>query len=105
MARPECRWHSLCMRVNLIIHANPASTPGKGAIPLSLTIRPACGLPGDYEYMTSSNALLDLLRKQTDLPTAVIQRFEGKLYESESARLLGVELSERTLTDIGYFFD
>jgi len=78
---------------------------GKGAIPLSLTIRPACGLPGDYQYLTDSSALLNMLRQQTDLPASVLHRFEGNMYSNTSARLLGVELSERLLTDIGYFID
>jgi hypothetical protein len=93
------------MRVNLITQFSAASTVGKGAIPLSLTIKPACGLPGDYEYLTDSSALLQLLRQRTDLPAAVIQRFSTKLYAYENARLLGVELSEGLLTDIGYFVD
>ena len=93
------------MRVNLITQSSAASFPGKGAIPVSLTIRPACGLPGDYLYGTTSASLLDMLRKNTDLPASVIQRFEGSIYTSDSARLLGVELSERILTDIGYFID
>jgi hypothetical protein len=93
------------MRVNLITQSAAASTPGKGAIPLSLTIKPACGLPGDYQYTTNSAALMQMLRQQTDLPAAVLQRFEGKLWDKLGARLLGVELSDRLLTDIGYFID
>jgi hypothetical protein len=93
------------MRVNLITHASAASFAGKGAIPLSLTIKPACGLPGDYEFATNSSALLQMLHERTDLPEAVIQRFSSSLYGTQSARLLGVELSERVLTDIGYFVD
>ena len=93
------------MRVNLITHASAASFTGKGAIPLSLTIKPACGLPGDFEYATNSRALLEMLHERTDLPEAVIQRFSSTLYDSQSARLLGVELSERVLTEIGYFID
>jgi hypothetical protein len=93
------------MRVNLITQSAAASTPGKGAIPLSLTIKPACGMPGDYEYCTTSAALMQMLRQQTDLPAAVLQRFEGNLWDKVGARLLGVELSERLLTDIGYFID
>ena len=76
-----------------------------GTIPLSLTIRPACGLPGDYEFTTDSAALLRLLRQQTELPNSVLERFEENMYSSPNARLLGVELSERVLTDIGYFVD
>jgi hypothetical protein len=93
------------MRVNLITQCPVTSVPGKGAIPLSLTIRPACGLPGDYEYQTDSSSLLAMLRQNTDLPASVIQRFEGNLFDSDSARLLGVDLSDRILTDIGYFID
>ncbi len=41
----------------------------------------------------------------TDLPSAVLNRFKGELYKSSQARLLGVSLSEQTLTEIGYFID
>jgi hypothetical protein len=93
------------MRVNLITQAYASSTPDKGAIPLSLTIQPACGLPGDYQYMTDSATLLQMVRQHTDLPNSVIKRFENDMYASVNARLLGVELSESLLTNIGYFID
>jgi hypothetical protein len=93
------------MRVNLITHTSGSPAPIQGSLPLSLTIKPACGLPGDYEYATDSAALIQLLRQQTDLPTAVLQRFEVNMWEKVGARLLGVELSDRLLTDIGYFID
>ena len=93
------------MRVNLITQPSVRPEPGAGTIPLSLTIRPACGLPGDYEYPTDSATLLELLRQQTDLPAHVIQHFEKSLRAQLSARLLGVELSDTVLTDIGYFID
>ena len=76
-----------------------------GAFRLSLTIRPACGVPGDYQFSTDSASLMQMLRKKTELSSTVIQRFEGELKSSPSARLLGVELSERVLTEIGYFID
>jgi hypothetical protein len=62
-------------------------------------------LPGDYEYATNSAELMQMLRQQTDLPAAVLQRFEVNLWDNVGARLLGVELSERVLTEIGYFVD
>jgi hypothetical protein len=93
------------MRVNLITQTSGSPFPGKGAIPLSLTIKPACGLPGDYEYATNSAELMQMLRQQTDLPNSVLQRFEVNMWDKVGARLLGVELSERVLTDIGYFID
>ena len=93
------------MRVNLITQCRAASFPGTQFIPLSLTIRPACGLPGDYEYLTDSSALLQMLRQHTDLPASVLHRFEGNMYGSGPASLFGVDLSERVLTNIGYFID
>lgn len=93
------------MRVNLITSPLGAPKSGAGSIPLSLTIKPACGLPGDYQYPTDSASLLRLLRQQTDLPSTVLQRFAGDLNTSVRARLLGVELSDTVLTEIGYFVD
>jgi hypothetical protein len=93
------------MRVNLNTRPADRSESNHGTIPLSLTIRPACGLPGDYECPTDSAALLRLLRRQTDLSDTILQRFEQNLRTGLGARLLGVELSERVLTEIGYFID
>jgi hypothetical protein len=93
------------MRVNLITQPSNDWKSSPGTIPLSLTIRPACGLPGDYECPTDSAALLRLLRQQTDLPSHVLERFEKNLRAAVSAKLLGVELSERVLTNMGYFID
>jgi hypothetical protein len=91
------------MRMNLLTHAS--GTPDSGTIPLSLTLRPACGLPGDYEFPTDSASLLRMLRAQTDLPSTVLQRFEEELRAGYQPKLLGVELSEQVLTNIGYFID
>jgi hypothetical protein len=93
------------MRVNLITRPSDRSQPTKGAIPLMLTISPACGLPGDYECPADSAGLVRMLRQQTDLPLQVIQRFEDNLYSLRGAQLLGVELSDRILTNLGYFID
>ncbi len=93
------------MRVNLITQPAGPVRAGAMSIPVSLTIRPACGLPGDYVYPTDSAALLRMLNLKTDLPSSVIKRFQGDIYTQPQARLLGVELSDRVLTDIGYFVD
>jgi hypothetical protein len=93
------------MRVNLITRPSDRSESSSRTIPLSLTIRPACGLPGDYECPTDSTALLRLLRRQTDLPAYVLERFEEDLRTPLGARLLSVELNDSVLTDIGYFID
>jgi hypothetical protein len=93
------------MRVNLITQPSNRSESIAGTIPLSLTIRSACSLPGDYQYQTDSEALMRLLRQETNLPASALERFEHKSGAPIGARLLGVELGERILTDIGYFID
>jgi hypothetical protein len=93
------------MRVNLITRPSGHFETGTRTIPLSLTIRPACGLPGDYEYPTDSDVLLRMLREQTELPASVLERFEQNLRAPLGARLLGVDLGDTVLTKIGYFID
>lgn len=93
------------MRVNLSTRPDDHSASQTGKMPLTLTIRPACGLPGDYERPMDGEALLRLLRQQTDLPGYILEGFEKKLRIANGARLQGVELSDRVLTDIGYFID
>ena len=93
------------MRVNLITRPSDRSESSTGTIPLSLTIRPTCGLPGDYDCQTDSKALLRLLRLQTDLPAYTLERFEKGLRTQIGARLMGVELNDTVLTQIGYFID
>ena len=75
------------------------------SVPVSLLIKPACGLPGDYSYATDSQALLTMLKQQTDLPTPVLDRFMSDLRCAPMARLRAVELDERVLRKIGYFVD
>jgi hypothetical protein len=88
------------MRVNLIAQPFRGSKSSNGKVPLSLTIRPACSLPGEYQFPTDSEALMLLLRQKTDLAAPVLERFEGKLCAPVGARPLGVELSEHVLTEI-----
>jgi hypothetical protein len=100
------KWvHAARMRVNLTTHRSDQGESGIGAIPISLTIRPACGLPGDYDYPTDSATLLRLLRSKTDLPDYVLRNFEASLHSPTGGRLMGVELSDGVLTQIGYFID
>jgi hypothetical protein len=93
------------MRVNLIAEPYGPAQSGIGKIPLSLTIRPACGFPGEYQFPIESEVLMRMLRQKTNLRATVLARFESELCSPTRARLLGVELSESVLTDIGYFID
>jgi hypothetical protein len=92
------------MRMNLSAHALPSRGLNPNESSVILTIKPSCSLPGDYSYTTNRESLLRILR-QTDLPSTVLERFSDSLYEAKGASLLAVELSEKTLMDIGYFVD
>ncbi len=91
------------MRVNLTAQMLDTTTLKFGTIPLSLLIQPACGLPGDFTYPTDSAALLAMLRRDTELPASVLDRFKLELQSAKRSRILAVEVSERTLADLGYF--
>jgi hypothetical protein len=93
------------MRVNLITHSLSQSESDRLTSPLALTIRPASGVPGDYHFPIDREALMQLLRQKTELTALTLQNFEMNLHGPLGARLLGVELSEKTLTEIGYFID
>ncbi len=93
------------MRVNLTTKPSGRAMTGKTGMLLSLTIRPACGFPGEFQLPMDSHALMRLLRQETDLSAPALERFEDKLCAPIGARLLGVELSEGVLTDMGYFID
>ena len=91
--------------MNLLAQSSAPYRHGTMTLPISLTIKPACGLPGDYLYSTDSAALLRLLKRATDLPSTVLKKFEGDMYTSSSSKLLGVDLKESVLEDLGYFVD
>ena len=90
--------------MNLITKVSGSAHSGLAPLPISLTLRPACGLPGDYVVPTNSQTLMRMLEK-TDLPSSVLSRFKGELYSSSQARLLGLSLSEETQTEMGYFIE
>jgi hypothetical protein len=71
---------------------------------IMLTLRPACSLPGEYSFTTSRDSLRRMLLK-TDLPSTVLERFEVGIWSSRGASLPAVEISEKTLTEIGYFLE
>lgn len=66
--------------------------------------KPAALLPGNYCFTTNTESLQRILRR-TDLPSAVLEKFDAGIYTPKGATLPAVELSEKTLTQIGYFID
>jgi hypothetical protein len=93
------------MRMNLIARHSGNFEEGAAFVALALTLRPACGLPGDYQFETTSASLMKILRKGTELSLDTLAGFEGQILSCPYARLLGVEMSEAVLAEIGYFID
>jgi hypothetical protein len=88
------------------IRARAVSSPGSNLSDdrITLILRPTVSLPGDYSFTTNIDSLRRLLRR-TDLPSSVLDRFESGLWNAKGASLPAVEISEKTLTEIGYFVD
>jgi hypothetical protein len=88
------------------IRARAVASPGSNLSEdrITLTLRPAVPLPGDYSFITNVDSLRRLLRR-TDLSSTVLDRFETGLWNPKGASLPAVEISEKTLTQIGYFVD
>jgi hypothetical protein len=93
------------MRMTLIAHHSGNSEEGAAIVTLALTLRPACGLPGEYQFKTTRASLMKILRKGTELSLDTLAGFEGQILSHPYARLLGVEMSEAVLAEIGYFID
>ncbi len=94
-----------CMRMNLVARHSGNSEEGAPIVALLLTLRHACGLPGDYQFKTTSTSLMKMLRKGTELSLDTLAGFEGQVLSCPSARLMGIDMSEAILTEIGYFVD
>lgn len=93
------------MRVNLFAKTSPGLLDRSGSIPLSLTIKPTCGVEGMFEFATDSTTVLKLLRNETDLNGAVIDRFRSELEILNDVRLLGVAVRDEALEQVGFFID
>lgn len=92
------------MRVSLAALAADHA-PRSYDIPVNVRVKPSRGMAGEHLYSTDSSSLRSLLRRQTDLSGVAIDRFMSELRSSTTARLSGVEMSDRTLKEIGFFVD
>ena len=93
------------MRVNVSALASSKSRPRSFSVPVTVQIQPTRGMAGDHLYTTDSHSLLTMLKCKTDLSGPVLDNFTAQLRLISGARLSGVELSDRTLKEIGYFVD
>jgi hypothetical protein len=95
----------LTMRVNLTAKAHPLGTEACLQEGILLTVRPSTRVPGDFSYTISGKSLLSLLRNSTDLQASIIEKFARDLMDTKTAKLVGVEVNDQVLTEIGYFID
>lgn len=94
------------MRISLQAKSSlPLSMSHSKSVPLLVTIKPANNVPGSFEYRTDSDALLQLLRRKTDLSGYVLDSFRTDLEISKQGRIRSVDFNEDVLQEIGYFID
>ena len=93
------------MRVTVAAQASDQPTHRSLDVPVTVQIRPSCGMPGEHSYRTDSYALRNMLKRRTDLSGVDIDCFMTQLRTCAGARLFRVELNDQTLREIGYFID
>ena len=93
------------MRFDIFARSSQSTLPRAGTIPVSITLRPANCCPGTFEYKSTSRALLNMLRDETDLNGYTLASFDGELHARSVARIRGVNLGDGVLREIGYFID
>ena len=95
----------LLMRVTVAALASDTQNSRLFDLPVTVNIRPSCGVSGEHSYTTDSYALRSMLKRNTELSGVVIDGFMSQLRTSSGARIPAVELNDRTLREIGYFID
>ena len=93
------------MRFDISAKTSQSTIPKAGTLPVSITLKPANCCPGTFEYKTTSRALLNMLRDETDLNGYTLASFDGELHARAAARIRGVTLGDTVLREIGYFID
>ena len=92
------------MRMNLRVRMPKQLSQDFRTLPLFVTIETARGLPANSEHSTTTQELLDMLDKRTDLNAADLDRFRDELRFAHQAKLRNVEMSEEVLETLGFFF-
>lgn len=94
------------MRISLEAKAPlPMSLSRTNNVSLSVTIKPANNVVGSFEFQTDSEALMQLLKKKTDLSGYVLDAFRSDLEISTLGRIRALNLKDEVLEEIGYFID
>ena len=93
------------MRFNLFAKSSQQLTSEKQAIPLSMVMKTATGAASTFEFETNSAQLLKLLREEGTMSPYALDLFLDGMRRDRNAPLYGVSLTDKALTDMGYFID
>ena len=93
------------MRFNLFAKSSQPLVSERQTIPLQMTMKSATGLPSTFEYQTSSAELLKMLREEGQMSPYALDLFLEGLRRNRNAPLYGVKLTDKALTELGYFLD
>jgi len=90
------------MRMNVSATALHSYGPPKS---IAVRLRPSGTVPGSFTCTADPQWFVDLLRERTDLSAAVLDAFAVSLQRSTAAKLYGVEIDDRALTELGYWIE
>ena len=85
--------------------AKANTSRGSDATTVSVTLKPVGRCRDTYEYKSDSQALLRMLRRNTEVNGYELAAFNGNLRIRKNAQLNCVELKDGVLREIGFFID
>lgn len=93
------------MRVTVAASASTPNANRSFGVPVTVKVRPSCGVPGEHSFTINSHELKSILRRDTELSGVVIDCFMDQLSRCPVAKLPAITLADRTLREVGYFID
>ena len=93
------------MRFNLFAKTSQPLLSERHTIPMQLTMKTAHGLQSTFEYETNSAMLLKMLREEGEMSPYALDLFLEGLRRNRNTPLYGVKLTDKALTELGYFVD
>ena len=93
------------MRFNLFAKSTQPLMSERHSIPLSLVMKTATGTADTFSFETNTAMLLKMLREEGKLSPYALDLFLEGLRHNRNVPLYGVGLSDKALTDVGYFLE
>ena len=93
------------MRFNLFAKTSQPLLSERQTIPMQMTLKTAHGASSTFQYETDSALLLKMLREEGTMSPYAMDLFLESLRRNRNAPLYGVSLTDKALTELGYFID